>query len=650
MLALEGDRISTNLFILTSTKSYAMRCWFFGMCSVLLFCVHVTAQNTVRSDSTYTLAEAIQHYLDLSRIYESSSHDSSLYFANLAFEEANKTTDEKLKTTAQLRVGVALHNLGRWPSAIKALGNALEKCLENNWPKETLLASLDLGNTYLAYGRYHEVNESADLAEENFRQALKFYTQALQQSKRVSDAQWSGRVCQNIGASYYYLGNYTMALIYYGKALDLFRKLKDHKLEADILSNMGAVYFEEGHLDSAFYYHEHSREYFSTHQIPEGLIVSNINLAEIYKAKGDLRLALSLLYQADSIAEKLNDPYLKSLIQENLHATYVDLDDHERALAHYKGYTLLKDEMINSESQERLDKLNAIYEAEKQKREITSQKLANAEKDKLLLKASQERKSLLMVSGISISLALLLTAFFVWRQRFRSVVNRKDKELMNQRINQLMKDQQIRSMETALKVKEAERKRIASDLHDKLGATLTATRMAFESAGYEPDDDRAKRGYRLIDQAIAETRNIAYDMLSGVLTKFGLEAALHDLKSTVNELGTMAMKLECHKLDVRLDAELELGIYRILQELLNNTMKHARASLFAISIIREKSELTVKTVDDGIGFNLHRYNKGMGLKNIRTRVRSLNGAYTMHSKPGQGTQTVLTFILKDEVC
>jgi signal transduction histidine kinase len=148
-----------------------------------------------------------------------------------------------------------------------------------------------------------------------------------------------------------------------------------------------------------------------------------------------------------------------------------------------------------------------------------------------------------------------------------------------------------------------------------------------------------ERSLDMIDTSIRELRRGAHNMTPEMLTKFGLDEALKEYCNTINATKMLSVKYQSLGMEARLDNSVEIIIYRIIQELLNNTMKHAGATEVFVQLIREAKRLNVVVEDNGKGFDgsLQENNKGAGLVNVRSRVDYLKGQLDIHSEPGKGT-------------
>ena len=138
-------------------------------------------------------------------------------------------------------------------------------------------------------------------------------------------------------------------------------------------------------------------------------------------------------------------------------------------------------------------------------------------------------------------------------------------------------------------------------------------------------------------QAVGELRQISHDMAASTLSRFGLEKALKDLRDTIHISGRLSVELSVFGLEQRLERSVEIAVYRIIQELVSNVLKHAKARELSIDVTRSPDRLSVIVSDNGLGFDTTKPAEGMGLGNVRSRAASLGGKVQVDSSPGVGT-------------
>ena len=231
--------------------------------------------------------------------------------------------------------------------------------------------------------------------------------------------------------------------------------------------------------------------------------------------------------------------------------------------------------------------------------------------------------------------------FFVSSYQKRLLRNKADVEKMKVR-------HQLDLFQSSIDAMEDERRRVSRDLHDEIGAALSVLRLQVGQMnidqGFNPENTQnlIVGSKQLIDNTIENVRRISNDMLPSGLEEFGLKYAIEMLCDKVESASRLVINLNINSLE-RLDNRFELSLYRILQELLNNTLKHANATEVNIDFITENQLLTIIYQDNGQGFDPDKLSKkGLGLKNIESRVNMIEGKLEYMTDLERGMGIVLT--------
>ncbi|MCX6135152.1 MAG: PAS domain S-box protein [Ignavibacteriales bacterium] len=220
--------------------------------------------------------------------------------------------------------------------------------------------------------------------------------------------------------------------------------------------------------------------------------------------------------------------------------------------------------------------------------------------------------------------------------------------------NLLSREKELELLSGArVRAQEDERRRIAREIHDSLGQMLTAIKFNVEiledAAGLQTEED-AKRLVdikSLLDNAMAEAREISYNLMPSVLVDFGLVPALQFLGEQFSKSNQLTVKVHTNGVEGRLDPSIEVGLYRIAQEALNNIAKHAGATEINVQLIGDSKSMKLIIEDDGKGFHVSRFEpqthqrRGMGLVSMRERAASFNGVFVLDSHPGHGTEIIV---------
>ena len=268
-------------------------------------------------------------------------------------------------------------------------------------------------------------------------------------------------------------------------------------------------------------------------------------------------------------------------------------------------------------------------------------KYETSKKDKQLLLQEtqlQKRKNLIYLL-IAAAAALLLFSFLAYRNF------QQKKKLQQQRISELEALQQLTATEAILKGEEQERTRLAKDLHDGLGGMLSGIKFSFQTMKgnmvMTPDNQQAfERSMDMIDSSIKEMRRVAHNMMPEALVRFGLNTALKDFCNDINQSGALLVNYQSIGLENEVvEQTTAVNIYRIVQELINNTLKHAAAKSAIVQVSKKGDSFSITVEDDGKGFDpqILKGTKGIGWTNIQSRVEYLKGHWDVDSAAGKGT-------------
>ncbi|MDR6194012.1 sensor histidine kinase [Siphonobacter sp. SORGH_AS_0500] len=205
-------------------------------------------------------------------------------------------------------------------------------------------------------------------------------------------------------------------------------------------------------------------------------------------------------------------------------------------------------------------------------------------------------------------------------------------------------DSRIRTA-ALLEGQEEERKRLAQELHDGVGQLLTGIRLQIELLQNASYTDKEKISYQVLKELVLETietvRQISYDLMPSVLTDFGLVSALRLLSEKITKISGIKVRFNSGEFPIRLSSAIEVNLYRIVQEAINNSLKYAKASVIDITLTEKKGKINLRIQDDGIGFNPEELAKKAiahsGLGNMKLRAESIGSTFEISSIIGKGT-------------
>lgn len=230
----------------------------------------------------------------------------------------------------------------------------------------------------------------------------------------------------------------------------------------------------------------------------------------------------------------------------------------------------------------------------------------------------------------------------------------QQKEVETQKNFTLLKEQEINAINAMVEGQEKERKRIAEDLHDNIGSVLATLKLHFENLKLNKDkkhfnqDELYERTEKLIDETYLKVRNIAHQKNAGVIANQGLLSAIKVMSEKISSANKLNIEVVSFGLNKRLETSLEITVFRIIQELITNIIKHAEAKNATINLSLYKNILNLIIEDNGKGFDVQKIklNKGVGLSSIKARIKHLNGTFKIDSTPNHGTSIIMDIPLK----
>ena len=325
----------------------------------------------------------------------------------------------------------------------------------------------------------------------------------------------------------------------------------------------------------------------------------------------------------------------RAVLSRELSDTYQQLGDYKRSLHWMEQYANLKDSMYQADVTQNANELETKYRTSEKEKKILA---LQSEKDKAALQ-SQRQQAANSLLAISCTFLLALAGGAV--AYYKRITHHKEVN-HQQKINQIRQQHQLRVTQAMLEGEERERKRMARDLHDGLGCMLAGVKLSLSAVETAPVQERGEselvRVIDQLDESITELRRIARNMMPETLLRLGLEEALRDLCEYYT---TTEMHVAFQPINIAQDIPLhnQINIYRVVQELISNAVKHARASNILLQCSQDGSLFLITVEDDGTGFDVAALDmsKGLGWSNIKNRVAFLKGKTDIRTQRGGGT-------------
>lgn len=425
------------------------------------------------------------------------------------------------------------------------------------------------------------------------------------------------------------------ALEYYKKCLELSDEVEDRRLIVAIYENTATAYLngEPTMIDSALYYSKLSQDFYLTLEDKEPLSFNYNNRSQIFKELKQYDKAIELLLKADSLPLTRNVNKIKIGFYRNLTELYGLTKNYEKQ-AYYLNKQLEIRDIINDNSQN-----IAISEIEEK---FQNERL-RANNLEIESKRRQERNIGLGIGGGLVLITIIVILYFNNKKK-KQEIEIQNEVIAKEQLKTKLKDQELKSVDAMIEGQEKERLNIANELHDDLGSLMSTIKMHFESIKTDKSDEIYHKTNRLIENAYKKIRNISHAKNSGVMANKGLVKAVKDLANTISLSDKIIIEVHENVGDQRIANSIELTLFRIVQELINNTLKHAKAKQLDIYLTADKDNLNIMLEDDGIGFDVNtitKHNNGIGLLNIEKRIEQMDGKMIIESHQGKGTSVIL---------
>lgn len=594
--------------------------------------------------------------LDLSIIVSNNDLPYSNQLAQQSFTVAY-TVDKPYAPFGLNMLAVNHKNMGQTDSAIYFYDKALELLNEDQLWLEGVINE-NLGILYNNLGQ--------------FQKALQAYYHAIAAYEKEEDERSVHELYSNIGLIFKKNGEYGKALGFYKKTLGyLLSKNRQSNIHI-YANNIASVFLESHQVDSALYYlrigqkslkksntqcHtgfysvlgraflemnaiDSAKYYLEKDLAHSEACGENISLSEnqrllglVYWREGDLEKAREYYQNAYEIAIQIGNLEPIKKAARVLYEYHKTKSNTIQALKYFEVYKKTDDSLFNQESTRKL----AWLEANQRMKQVTDslgyhrameRQQANQE-----IALQKQRSWIIFLSAISG--LILVSLYFIYM--------RKNRQLAYQRVLQAEKEKGFNSV---IQATEEERSRISKDLHDGIGQQLSGLKLGLNALSEKVTDEHIKSQLQEItasfSQSADEVRHISHQMMPRALAEKGLIVATEELLKNAFQFSDTKFQLEHDGINERLPERIEISIYRVIQELVNNIIKHARASQVNVQLIRSRNQLMIFLEDDGKGFDHTIDLHGHGLLNIKSRVDMIKGTVNFEPGPHSGTFVSIT--------
>jgi signal transduction histidine kinase len=425
----------------------------------------------------------------------------------------------------------------------------------------------------------------------------------------------------------------------YKKSIELLSKVNDKNLESAIYNNLASLYTEQLHKpDSGLYYLQKDLVVIKElGNSPNDLYFNYVNQASSYYHLKNYKKAIEIIHQADKLDIKDESVKYKEMLYSVIHHYYKSDGDYKKAY----DYLLLDKKFVDSIN---VTAQNIAISDINTKYQTLEKELENH-----VLKGDIKTNRIFLYAVIGLLVASLLIVFLIFKNsRRKDKITQQEKLIEQQRFEKTLKDYELSSIDMMLEGQEKERQRIANDLHDNLGSMLATLKLNFENLKLHKnetseDNKLYDKTDELIDEAYQKVRRLAHAKNAGVFANESLIPAIKKLANKISIPGKLQIEVIPFGFSDRLDNTLEFTIFRSIQELATNIIKHAKATEATIHLTNHVDNINIIIEDNGVGMDTGAaaFDDGMGLDNIRKKIEQLDGNFTIDSTKGRGTTIII---------
>lgn len=554
--------------------------------------------------------------------FEQGEYDLALFHNQKAIDLYRKADYDVGVASIMINIGNIRLYTGDYNEAVKLYFDGIAIYKEQHDTLRLLTSYMNIGTLFYQNNYLEE--------------ALGYYTEALQWARRFGHLSWLSDLHYNIANTLFRLN----ILDQYRNHMDTairFAEQSDYIFgKVNIYNSLLRYYRHQENEDQALHYTRQAVE-------AAGIYGNPFNLAETHNTAGSTFLmfnrneeAYPFLLSALELARTYNYKQILSETLANLADYYSIAGNFQQAYIYLNEHRQLADSLFTIEKQKELQELDRRYQLVKKENELKDQQLTIEKKEQEIY-----RKNRVITSSTAFIVFILVTMFLSWK------IQDKKKKLVNKELERLKSEREKEVVKALLEGEQKERTRIARELHDGINGNLAALKLNMTPL----QNDNFNR---LIDETMEEVRNLSHNLMPEVVVKFGLKEALQQFISHTGHKKDISLYYQFVGNEADVSSEVAMHTYRVVQELVNNCLKHARASEINIQLIINEDILSIAVEDNGKGFEIgmagkHPTHAGIGLSNVENRITFLQGNFDIHSSTDSGTGINIEIPLKRNV-
>lgn len=632
-----------------------------------------SAQEYLQKDSLLQLLPStppdtskVLLFISIGQQYENNKPDSAIYYYQQALDLSESLDYPTGILKYYSNITYVLNAQGHYDSALVLTLAAVDLAKKQGRPEQIAACLGNVANTYLYLERYEtaidyylQTNQLLEKTGNKQYQCILqnslaiTYTKIRQPDKARNAAENSVRLAReinnpfhlgigldNLGLTYINTSNPEGAIPFLTEALTIAEETNNLYLKESIYLNFAQVYRQMGLIDKTLHYLQTGLQLALEFNDVSGEVIAHAGLGYYYLYKSQFDNAKNFGKKAEGKASAMG--FTEQLRDSYMLLGYIALS--EKNYKEFQHYTYKHDSIesriVNKGILNNIQDLEVKYETERK-----NQQIIKLEQDASIQSLKIQRNNILLFVFAGLTVVVTIVSFlFVRSNRQKQLILKQEKEIQQRTIVMLEKEKYLTATQAVLKGQEEERTRLARDLHDGLGGMLSGIKLSMQQFTETIDIHDKKilleRNMDMLDSSVNELRRVAHNLMPEVLLKFGLDVAVKDFCNSITNSGALNISYQSIGINnLRADQTTQVTIYRIIQELMNNILKHAAANEAFVQLDFHGNNLGITVEDTGVGFDTRNLDllPGIGWSNITTRVAYLNGKIEIKSIQEIGT-------------
>jgi signal transduction histidine kinase len=462
--------------------------------------------------------------------------------------------------------------------------------------------------------RFHHIKGGGYYYISQSDEALKEFELSSSISRRTGNKKQLAATLSNIGAIYVDRKDTPKALLHLNESISLHREIGLENSPNNILANriLGTLYFNNGEIEKAKNIFTDLVRISKEVKSPDTQISAQTYLARCFGKLGRKSDAIRTFEEIILVAQAIQNKDSEAAVLHNYSGYMAEIGDYQKALELNKQGWLIRKAVFDAQLASAVSDAEVKYKTEIANNEKTIAQLEVKQKDSELILSAEKQKQqwwIIIVLAVVFVFAIIVAVVFIRLKKLKT-----QKELESARVNAVLSGQ------------ERERERIAKDLHDGIVQDLAAVKHRLQlNADSLNQREVAQEVIDDVTRAATEVRNISYQLMPLSLKEFGLKVSIEALFERTSLVHQIACECTFIGMDERLSEQMEVTIYRVCQELIQNAVKHSKTKTLHALFKRNDQNIQINFEDDGIGFDEKLVKEGIGLNSIRSRVEMVGG-------------------------